>query len=350
MLGELGYGNPTVESTRVTTDGVELDVSAKAKVTGQNLIAECKAYSSNIPASEFTGFMGKYLLAREDDSDLAGIFLGLPRLTAGGKEQADRLAEKASLFRYLSSAGVSKLLQEADLLPALSEGPELSSDITIVITRHGLAFAAHELDPESRRATAVSVWTRDGGVPDPLRTLVEGSPLADGLPVLAVGEKARAAPVKADADPNIVFVRESTSDFEYQLPAAPKFFIGRKEIAQSLAEQLRGQTTCDTLVVNAKSGWGKSSLAVRLKSSVEQAGGVGLVVDTRTAESSRFVTAALESFTRQLAEKGIVKLQDDAAFSSVTSSLSTLSDAEWLRRPPFCCSSISSRMCFVTTR
>lgn len=334
LLGELGYEKPTVESLRVTAEGIELDVTAKAKVTGQQLIAECKAYSSNISAGEFTSFMGKYLLAREDNRQLAGIFLGLPRLTAGGKEQADRLAEKASLFRYLSSAGVCRLLQEAALLPAVSEGPKLGSDITVVITRHGLALAAHELDSKSRRAKALVLWTRTGSVPEPLRMLVESSSLANGLPVVIAGDAAEKVPAKSDADPSIVSVRESTSDFEYQLPAAPRFFIGRKEVATGLAESIRTRVNCETLVVNAKSGWGKSSLALRLKNSVDQAGGVGLVVDTRTAETSRFVTAALEKFTRQLSDRGIITLREDAAFGSVASSLKTLAEAQWSRRPP----------------
>ena len=334
LLAELGYEQPTTESLRVTVAGIEIDVTAKAKVTGQRLMAECKAYTSNIPAREFTSFMGKYLLAREDDSGLAGIFLGLPRLTPEGKEQADRLAERATLFRYLSSAGVCKLLQEANLLPPLSGGPSLSSDLTVVITKHGLALAAHELDPHTRRSMAVSVWTRDGKVPDPMRHLIESSALADGLPVVVAGSPEEVVPPRPDTEPSVVLVRESTSDFEYQLPAAPKFFIGRKAVAESLSGEIRERSKCDTIVVNAKSGWGKSFLALRLKRSVEQAGGVGMVVDTRTAESTRFVAAALEMFTRSLAEKRIIELGEDAAFSSVASGLGTLAEASWLRPAP----------------
>jgi hypothetical protein len=334
LLGRLGYGAPTTDSLRATNEGIEIDVTAEQKVTGQKLMAECKAYSAPIAAHHLNAFAGKYLLAREDDPQLAGIFLGLPNLTAAGKEQADALSSKVPVFRYLSSMDVCRLLEEASLLPSVDQGPSLKSDLTILITKHGLALAAIELDPESRRAVRLVVWNRENLVPDPLKKAVEGSPLAEGLPVVALGSPQTVAAPRSVAEDSIVVVRGSRSDFEYQLPAAPKFFVGRKGVSETLGVIVRDSLAPGTFVINAKSGWGKSSLALRLQHQVEGARGVAMIVDTRTATTSRFVAIALERFIKELAEKGLVTLGEDAAFSSVASCLNSLRSSEWKANRP----------------
>jgi hypothetical protein len=73
--------------------------------------------------------------------------------------------------------------------------------------------------------------------------------------------------------PVIVTVAGSHSDFdEYQLPASPKYFVGRKRLVEALGHALDARA--GVLVLNAKSGWGKSSAALRLKA-LTTAGGPG---------------------------------------------------------------------------
>lgn len=334
LLAVLGYEEPRTEHLNVTSDGVELDVIARARVTGQMLMAECKAYTANVAAPHLTSFVGKYLLRKADDAQLAGWFVALPRLTAEAKEQADEVAGKFPLFRYLGSFDVCELLMKADLLPPLTAGPELHADLTVVITEHGLALAARELDPRTRRATRVMLWNRTETVPDPLRELVERSRLAEGLPVAARGNQAVSVPVRNGHEPAIVAVRGSTSDFEYQLPASPKFFVGRKAVAAGLLQSIQTRKEGGVLVINAKSGWGKSSLALHLESKVQQAGGVAQVIDTRTAESADFVAAAVEGLVRKAVQRRLLRLSSEAAFSSLSSSVRSLGGAVWRRDRP----------------
>jgi hypothetical protein len=334
LLGVLGYEDPTTENLNVTSDGIELDVVAHSRATKQVLIAECKAYSANVAAKHLTSFLGKYFLRREDDAQLAGWFVALPRLTAEGKEQADEASSKVRLFRYLSSYDVCRHLIEADFLPDLSQGPRLFSDLTVVITEHGLALAARELDPRTRHATRVVLWNKTGLVPDPLRELVERSALAEGLPVAAVGTEAVSVPIRAAHKPAIVAVRGSTSDFEYQLPASPRFFVGRKAASGKILDSIQSRSAGGVVVVNAKSGWGKSSLALHLAKRVQQSGGVAQVVDSRTAESVEFVAAAVEGLVRDAVQRRLLRLPSDAAFSSLASSVRSLGRAEWRRERP----------------
>jgi len=86
------------------------------------------------------------------------------------------------------------------------------------------------------------------------------------------------------------------------------------------------------VVINAKSGWGKSSLSLRLQKEVEKAGGVALVIDSRTAERPEFVVAAFERLVRRAVDRRLLTLPDDSAFSSLQSIVETLRNSQPLRR------------------
>jgi hypothetical protein len=107
-------------------------------------------------------------------------------------------------------------------------------------------------------------------------------------------------------EPLIATVSGSGSDFEYQLPASPKFFVGRKSYVARLAEVLsRGN---DVVVLNAQSGSGKSSLALRFGNlAVEQARGHALVIDTRTASTRAYLTAVLRHAALEAERAGLLR-------------------------------------------
>ena len=331
LLSTQGYGSPKKDNLNVTSEGVELDVKAVHGVTGHTLLCECKAYSSNVRAPALTSFLGKLALAQADDPSCHGLFVALPRLTPEAKENADAAESKLKGFRHLSSYGLCALLEEAKLLPSFDGGPTLKADPMLLITQHGLALAARELDAKSRRPTRMVVWSRSGAVPDPILVLVEKA-LADGLPVAAQGASSSLLPVNLDPPQPIVEVQGSSSDFEYQLPAAPAFFVGRKTVAGQLSKKIREASSASVIVINAKSGWGKSSLSLRLKQDVERAGGLALVVDTRTAEKPDYVASAMEKLIRGAVDRRFLTLPDDAAFSSLPSVIETIRKVSWRRK------------------
>ncbi len=328
LLGTQGYSPPRRENLNVTAEGVELDVVANHAVTGHRLICECKAYSSNVATPSLTSFLGKLSLVQADDPSCRGLFIALPRLTPEAKEKADRAEEKLDGFRHLGSYDVCSLLADAKLLPSVENGPALQADPMLLITKHGLALAARELDPETRRAARIVVWNRAKVVPHPVLVLVERA-LADGLPVASMGAASNVLPVQTASPQPVVEVQGSSSDFEYQFPAAPAFFVGRKRVSQELTKSIRTATSGSAIVINAKSGWGKSSLALRLKLDVERTGGVALVVDTRTAERSDYVAAAMERLIITAVERDLMVLPHNAAFSSLASITETLRHVAW---------------------
>ncbi len=307
---------------------MELDVQARHNVSDERLIAECKAYSSNVRVPLLTSFLGKFALARADDNRMQGLFIAIPRLTPQAKEAADAAQVKLPGFRYLGSYEICQLLQKANVLPSWDGGPEIRAEPTVVVTEHGVVLAACELDADTRRASRWVTWARTRDVPSPVVRLIERH-LSKGLPVVRAGHEAGAVPIRVPSLPKIVDVQGSTSDFEYQLPAAPEFFIGRKALAHSLLEKLKSRRSGGSIVINAKSGWGKSSLVLHLQREIEKAGGVGVVIDSRTAERPEFVSASMERIIRKAVERKILELPPQAAFSSLNSIVETLKRATW---------------------
>src|SRR6202161_1941246 len=64
VLGALGYEEARTERLKVTSDGIEIDVEARQKVTGHPLVAECKTSSTNVSAELLSAFLGKYGVRR----------------------------------------------------------------------------------------------------------------------------------------------------------------------------------------------------------------------------------------------------------------------------------------------
>ncbi|TMU93681.1 hypothetical protein FGK60_30340 [Streptomyces sp. DASNCL29] len=93
---------------------------------------------------------------------------------------------------------------------------------------------------------------------------------------------------------------------------------------ESFVGQSRG-----TLVLNAQSGWGKSSLALQLKKIVETRDGYAIIVDSRTATSSRFIIEVLRVAACEAEALGIIDLPEDSSWASLTSSIWTLQRTNW---------------------
>ncbi|MGW5587105.1 nSTAND1 domain-containing NTPase [Streptomyces sp. NPDC003857] len=336
LLHEYGYEAPTTSDLNVHSDGIEIDIVATNVITHQKAVVECKAYSSNVRAQACTSFLGKLQLARyEGDDNVFGYFFALPRLVAEGEEVARKATAKDKQFRYFNVTDVVDLLKRRGLIVDLPEGGRITgrlfSDPAVIITQYGIYSCAKILDRETQRADSVMMWAADmARVPDPVVELLEGDLYATGLPIrTAQGERTRTTHAAHEDDtlPTIVRVRGSSEDFEYQLPASPEYFVGRGSAVQDLetfVDQHKG-----SLVLNAQSGWGKSSLALQLKRIVEARGGYAIVVDSRTATSARFISEVLRVAAHEAEALGIIELPAECSWASLASSVWTLQRIEW---------------------
>lgn len=332
LLNTYGYNEPTRERLNVTADGIELDVEAIHGLTTHRAIAECKAYSSPVAANMLGTFHSKLITGRYADPDLQGFFVAIPRLTGPGQEQANLIEANDPRFRCLTARGIyESLLERGSVVPCPLD-IDLKSDDAVVISEDGIYAACIELDPGTRTPAQVHVWGSTGNVPERTKELLQAEDYCKVAPVQDARQPWVATPAApSEPAPLIVQVTGSESDFEYQLPTSPKFFVGRKNVVQAMEKAVAEHV--GVLVLNAQSGWGKSSTALRLKALASDHNGYALVVDSRTASSRRFVTEALSRAAQEAALAGVLQLPPDASWASLPSSLRTLSDAVWNAGP-----------------
>jgi Restriction endonuclease len=289
LASEYGFMSPSTQSLNVTSEGIELDVVAKHKLTGSSAVAECKAYTRPVSASELTNFYGRLAVERFEEPQAFGLLCALPRLTAEGQEKANAIAARDQNFRYLSANDLAGALRQAALVADPPSSVGEASDHAILVTERGIFGACIALHATSRTPTHVALWAASGPVPADITELVGGTEYANRLPVRAFGSDEPQTTVCQEQTPDPVLltsVAGSSSDFEYQLPASPKYFVGRAVAVRRLDTVIA--TDHGTVVVlNAQSGWGKSSLALKMGDLVARRQGIASVLDTRTANAQR---------------------------------------------------------------
>lgn len=331
LLASYGFEDPIRERLNVTVDGIELDVRARHKLTNHLALAECKAYSSAVRSELLAAFYGKLVLRRYDEPGIHGFFVAIPRLTSDGRQQAEAISRHDKNFSIISAVEIETALKDIGEITDLPSPVALSSDPAVVITEHGVYSACVELDENTRTPSRILVWAPNRPVPTPVIEALAAHEYAQGTRV----EDANVAPdsgsqerVATELDVGVIVqVLGSQSDFEYQLPASPRFFIGRQKLVNTFEELI--DVPRPVIVLNAQSGWGKSSLALRLKDVIEKRGGYALVVDSRTASSPRFVTEVLRRAAIDAQRVGLLEIPADASWASLASALRTIGEAEW---------------------
>jgi Restriction endonuclease len=335
LLNKYGFEEPRESNLNVTAEGIEIDVVARHNLMRGKAIAECKAYSRTVEVRALTSFYGSLWAERLVDSDTFGLMVVLPRLTPEGEEKARAISRRDSKFRYLNAEDVAGAARELALIVDEPRGLSLTSDPALIITPDGEFAASLILDEFSRRPVSVAVWAASGPVPQPTIELIQSSDYAAGTQVIDVGIVGSELMVPERSSNNgssgeslITTVMGSRSDFEYQLPASPRYFVGRKALLSQLSARVGANE--HVIVFNAKSGWGKSSLALKLGDIAATLGGYALILDSRTATNSRYIVEAVRRAATEAAGRGLLTLPEDAAWATLSSALRTIAQATWI--------------------
>ena len=329
LLESYGYHKPTQSRVNVNSNGIELDIVTHTRLEDRVAIVECKAYTQAVAAKELTNFYGKLTVKRFESSDALGLIVVVPSLTADGQEFAKSIAAKDKNFRYMDSQDISTALLTEEIIAANPAPSGLDSDFTVVVTKHGTYCAVLDLDPNTRLPTAVAVWAAEGNVPEPVVDLIGSSPFAQELPVHDVRSTTLKQDVEEAADSVVLAtVVASKGDFQYQLPSGPKYFVGRKLVLEKLAEYVKTDTK--VVVLNAQSGWGKSSLALKFAEAVTDSGGSAVVMDVRTASSTRYVVEVLRKALDDASVRGLISLPSNASWASLSSAILTIRNIRWV--------------------
>ena len=332
VLNAYGYEDPTSENLSVSDSGVELDVVVNHTLDRAEAIAECKAYSSPVSAEKLSAFYGKLAARRLDSSrELRGLFVAIPRLTKDGAEKAQKIEAGDPHFRALNAFSIWELLLGKHLIRPVQEPNRTFSDPAVVVHSSGVYTAAVEIDQTSRTGLRIVVDSAAGSVSRSAIELLAENPYAQGLPVVPLRGPSKAAiSTIGHPEPIIVTVAGSSSDFEYQRPASPKYFVGRRNLIGEVDTAISSGSKL--LVLNAQSGWGKSSLALKIAAHIRSMGGDATVIDSRTASQGSYVPAVLRKAALSAEAAGLVKLPPSATWATVAGALRSLEDAAWPKR------------------
>ncbi|WP_321813186.1 MULTISPECIES: AAA family ATPase [unclassified Paraburkholderia] len=334
LFQALGCESPSASSLNVKQNGYELDVAMRIALTGEPAIAECKAYSSPLPSQTLSAFYGKLHTERLDSPETRGWFVAIPGLTSDGHTLARKLEKGDTKFRLLTATNIYALVQERGWIEPIQEDESTTlSDHAILISTHGVAALAKQIDRSTRLPIRVLVSRSSEAVSQPELRLLSASDYAAGLDVYDV-HAPRAADVQAAPSEAITLVTVvgSREDFEYQFPASPAYFVGREALlAQVRRASDDHRDRGSSVVLNAQSGWGKSSLALRTAYEIERGGGSSIVFDSRTASSVPFVASALRRALAEAQNTGLLQLPQDASFASLQSAVRTLQSCRWMR-------------------
>src|SRR5215470_7692748 len=116
LLNRYGFEEPRTSNLNNTAEGIELDVVARHNLTHAKAIAECKAYSRPVRATELTSFYGKLAADRLVEPETFGLMVTLPRLTPEGEEKARSISARDSKFRYLNADDVASAMRELGMV------------------------------------------------------------------------------------------------------------------------------------------------------------------------------------------------------------------------------------------
>ncbi len=119
-------------------------------------------------------------------------------------------------------------------------------------------------------------------------------------------------------------------------PARPNDFVGRddllKEILAFIAHVQDNQTATRTFAIQGPSGWGKSSLVIKLGALVQSGRRIGecslTAVDSRSATTAAFVSGAIRLALTDAAEAGLIPQNRNYDIASLTHPLDSPSVTE----------------------
>ena len=299
------YGYSVDRILHADTAEMEIDIAGKHKATGSPLFADCKFYETPVSACKLQAFYGKYMTRWHKDKRCHGLFIALPGVDRPAREFYREFIE--------GNPQVTALVYEEDqVLKAISRNPgSVDPDIAakhipqhmgkpgkffLLYTGKGV-YRVHSIISQGKKTPDRIAVFNDKGLPisdqSTLSYLTKLYPALDDFDNITMGSTAALQPgLFQDAD-EIVEIRGGAGCFEYQYPATPECFVGRKALLNELnsfaGEIINKTTSRRGIVFEAPSGLGKSSAVLASVNDLQKMGHFAVAIDSRTASSSRFL-------------------------------------------------------------
>lgn len=293
---------------RLRVTGMEIDILAKGEDRPLTVLVECKAHRDPIAADVISKLMGNTQLRRADQ----GWLFTTSDLTKDGRGLWEEIQTDNELARKLVWYSPSRILEVliaqrtvvdpsklVHLIPEADIG-----DWSLIVTPGRRSWLVEILEDGLPAQYAV-FNANDGSTLNAgdAAAIAKASPRYAGLQRHSISPQ---QPKASFVTPRAPVARVISGDaWDDPRPARPIDFVGRDDVLAAIAgfvESVRiGGTSTRSFAVVAPSGWGKSSLALKL---AQQASGGTLpscsitAVDSRSATSPAFVAEALRMALR----------------------------------------------------
>jgi hypothetical protein len=319
-----------IEEIRIT--GMEVDLLAKNKETNEEILVECKAHSSNLSADVITKLVGNVFTR-----DVSAGWL----MTTGplGKDakgiQYDWEQKPTEYRRKLRVYTPNKLLDTLISANLVVNPLTLKSncnhkymdEVTLLITKKGKFWAKKVIPNNIGIANQVELFYASTGKSMDNESIYAYVTNLDSsfanLSYSIDSIKADNIEIEKEFD-NIIQVSSGDKWADYR-PSRPKDFVGRdlviKEELEFFTDVLEGRSETRLTAIKAPSGWGKSSLLLKLKDKSTNKRNNSKIficsVDLRAASSKRYAELALITcFNEAIKASFIMKPKSDIIINS----------------------------------
>ena len=321
MADVLNYSGYHIERIlRVSATGMEIDAEGRHIDTGQSFYAECKGNETPVSASEIQAFYGKYMVRWHNDKQCHGLVIAVAGLDkAAGEFYHQHIADNPRI--------TTRLFDEEQILQAIIDTPGVASTATItksiapkmgkpgdwrlLYTPKGIFWMQDVILQDQDIPGGVALFGAQGE-PVADRTtidyLTELYPKLDDYENITDSSTAALQPGLFQDTEKIAELTGSAEFFEYQLPASPKHFVGRKRCLEKLEsfanKVIDNQTSSRSVLIDAATGLGKSSLVLAFVERLKTMDHFALAVALHHQASPQAITSTIDDTIRQFADSG----------------------------------------------
>ena len=316
---------------RIRFTGMEIDLLAEDEDQPRTILVECKALRDPLPSEVVTKLMGNVWLRKAD----AGWLFSTSDLSKDGKGCVEDIAndlEQAKRFAWFSPERIVEILisQEKIVDPLVFmhhfDGLMLG-DWTLVITPSRNAWLAQIVRDGMPSQFAVFDAS---SISDPLpvvdaQGIARLSPRFSSLTVLQTDHPTSSGAKSVQGQVARVISADKWDDLR---PARPMDFVGRDDLvddAVRFISQVRlGETKTRIFAISGPSGWGKSSLILKIcdEASRSKTSRCSMTaVDARSAANASFVSASLREALLDASRNGLLPKDSEYRVDSITNPL-----------------------------
>jgi hypothetical protein len=275
LLSEYLDKNGYTVKIRTKHNSLEYDLEGTSKTTQLNIIGEAKAYQELISGQILSAFVGKLMGLGVIDKKIHGLFLSTSPLTPDARDYYNTIKHYGincysgeELFnRIIESFNMPKKEQVFNKTKELGYNPLFDFILT---TNYGYRKLVIASNADTMTPSCYLVFD------DKLNLVNDESMLENienikelrGLNFICKKEKNESSSRHREIQKGLIIGKDWT---DYRLPAAPKFFIGRKDLIKQIIDNIIfNHSESHVIQIKSRSGVGKSSIFALLSEELKK--------------------------------------------------------------------------------